>query len=252
MQPKFTIITPCYNAESAICKTLESVANQTYRNLEYIIIDGQSTDTTLSIVEKYRNRFGSSLVIVSEKDSGIYDAINKGIRYSNGDIIGFICAGDWYESSALETIANFYQGSGLEVIYGMVREYLGGIEKICYLKKHEFLQSQMIGFPATFMSKDIYQRFGLFDTKYKSSGDLDFMLRVFNNKDVTFRPVYHPVVNFCLGGISGTNEAAIESANIRYKYGIITKEKRAQIVLSQWARAKTKKAMRMLGLRRSC
>ena len=247
---KFSIITICYNNEKDISKTLDSVINQTYKNFEYIIIDGKSTDGTLSIVEKYKDHFDGNLTIISEKDNGIYDAYNKGIQYSVGDIVGLINAGDWYEPNALEIIAAFYQNSGLEVIYGMQREYLGENEKICYLKRHEFLQTQMIGFPATFITKKVYKKFGLFDTKYKSAGDLDFLLKVFNSGEANFIPVYRPVANFKLGGISGSNEAMIEVANIRYKYGIISKSKRNQLVLDQRIRLNVKKILNRIGLRR--
>lgn len=246
---KISIITVCFNSEKTIRKTLESVACQTYCNYEYIVIDGKSTDHTLDIVKEYRGRFGDRMRIISEPDHGIYDAMNKGISYSSGDVIGFINADDWYEKDALEIIAKEFQGNELEVIYGMQREYEGESEKICYLKRHEYLSTQMIGFPSTFMSKGVYKKFGLYDTKYKSSADLDFLLRIVDG-GVLFRPVYRPIANFRLGGMSGTNIGTIETAQVRYKYGIISKKKRDLIIIDQRARIITKSILKKLGLRK--
>ena len=247
---KFSIITVCFNSENTIRDTLDSVANQTYDNYEYIIIDGKSTDHTLDIVEEYRERFGDRLIVISEPDHGIYDAMNKGIRHSSGDVISFINADDWYEKDALNIVAREFQGSGLEVVYGMQREYQDDVEKICYLKKHEFLPTQMIGFPSTFISADVYKKFGVYDTKYKSSADLDFLLKIFKSGEVSFRPVYQPISNFRLGGMSGTNVGAIETAEVRFKYGIISKRKRDAIVFDQKARITAKKCLKKIGLRK--
>ena len=105
----FTIITPCFNSEKTIEKTLQSVLNQTYQNFEYIIIDGGSTDDTLSIIESYKEKFAEKLTVVSEKDNGIYDAMNKGIQLAKGELVGIVNSDDFYETDALENIVNEYQ-----------------------------------------------------------------------------------------------------------------------------------------------
>lgn len=101
---KVSIITACYNSEKTIERTLKSVLAQTYSNYEYIIIDGMSTDDTLKIIDAYRNAFGSKLKVVSERDSGIYNAMNKGIKMASGELVGIINSDDWYEPDALQTI----------------------------------------------------------------------------------------------------------------------------------------------------
>ena len=247
MSYKFSIITVCFNSEKTIRRTIESVVNQTYKNFEYIVIDGNSTDHTLDIVEEYREQLGNRLVVVSEPDRGIYDAMNKGIQHSSGEIIGFINANDWYEDNALEIIAGQFKGQEFKVVYGMQREYLNGKEKVCYLKRHEFLPTQMIGFPATFISINVYKKFGAYDIQYRSSADLDFLLRIFTSGEVAFKPVYQPISNFGLGGISGTNIGTIETAKIRCKYGIISKMDRNRILLDQNSRIIIKKCLKKIG-----
>ncbi|MDE6913261.1 MAG: glycosyltransferase, partial [Lachnospiraceae bacterium] len=92
-----SVITPCYNSGSTIEKTLECIENQTYDNIEYIIIDGGSTDDTLNIIEQHKSRLPENLTVVSEKDNGIYDAMNKGVRLANGRLVGIVNSDDWYE-----------------------------------------------------------------------------------------------------------------------------------------------------------
>ena len=101
--PLISIITVCYNAEGTIEQTIRSVLNQTYKNIEYIIIDGFSTDNTLNIIERYKD---SIAMVVSERDQGIYDAMNKGLSLAKGCFIGFLNADDWYDENALEIVVN--------------------------------------------------------------------------------------------------------------------------------------------------
>mgnify|MGYP002741566027 FL=1 len=115
MQPKITIITICYNAEACIERTILSVINQTYPNIEYIIIDGNSTDNTLQIVEKYKDKITK---IISEPDKGIYDAMNKGLRITTGDWVNFMNAGDSFYSNDVLGKVFCQDYSGISVIWG--------------------------------------------------------------------------------------------------------------------------------------
>lgn len=120
-----TIVTVAYNSEATIARTIESVLNQTYKNIEYIIIDGASQDNTVKIAQSYLPAFaeqsGRSLKIVSEKDNGMYDALNKGIALANGTIIGSINADDWYEPNAAATMADLYQKEKYDAAWGSIR-----------------------------------------------------------------------------------------------------------------------------------
>ncbi|MDO4190908.1 MAG: glycosyltransferase, partial [Bacteroidales bacterium] len=119
--PLVSIITVCFNAEKTIEQTIQSVINQTYSNIEYIIIDGKSTDSTLNIVSKYKDNIAT---IISEPDNGIYDAMNKGIKLSSGELIGIINADDWYEKDAVKIMVNKYlstENKDNSLYYGMIR-----------------------------------------------------------------------------------------------------------------------------------
>ncbi len=98
MKPKVSIVTPCLNSEKTIRDTIESVLYQTYKNIEYIIVDGSSTDNTVKIIKEYLPKFHGRMKFVSEKDNGIYNAMNKGIKMSSGNIIGIINSDDYYEN----------------------------------------------------------------------------------------------------------------------------------------------------------
>ncbi len=119
MSLKFTVVTAVFNAEDVIEKTIKSVLNQTYTPYEYLIIDGKSSDKTVEIIRKYSKHFEEkniTLKIVSEKDNGIYNAMNKGIDLAEGDFISFLNAGDWYELDALENINKFYEEDRFDYI----------------------------------------------------------------------------------------------------------------------------------------
>ena len=220
-----SIITPCFNSEKTIERTLESVLNQTYQNYEYIIVDGKSTDNTLSIIEKYKEKFGDKLQVVSEKDSGIYDAMNKGINLATGELIGIVNSDDFYELDALENIVKEYNNEKYAVFYGMMRTIENNKESSIVIYNHEFVKKKMITHPTCFVTKKLYSALGAYSLEYKSSSDYDFMLRVSQNKEVVFKPIYKVVSNFELGGISSTVVGEKESLEILKKYNIISTKK---------------------------
>ena len=112
---KVSIITVCYNSAKTIKRTIKSVAEQDYEEIEYIIIDGGSTDGTLDIIDRYKDKIS---VLVSEPDEGIYDAMNKGIARATGDIIGFMNSDDWYADGAIVAIAEAFKKTEAEIVYG--------------------------------------------------------------------------------------------------------------------------------------
>lgn len=222
---KFSIITPCYNSEKTIEKTLQCIVSQVYKNYEYIIVDGGSTDNTMKIIDRYRDFFGDKLCVISEPDNGIYDAMNKGICLATGEIVGIVNSDDFYESDCLYNVLNSYNPDNGEyqILYGGMRciDRDGHIMSEVFYH-HDYLENQMINHPATFVTKKLYDKFGPYDTKYKSSADLDFLLRMKKRNKVVFVPIYKILTNFMRGGISGSYVGGKETAIVKYKHGIIT------------------------------
>jgi glycosyltransferase involved in cell wall biosynthesis len=215
-----SIITVVYNGEKTIKYTLDSVCNQSVLPEEYIIVDGLSSDSTLIIVRAYMEKY-PFIKLISEKDDGIYDAMNKGIQLAKGKLIGIINSDDWYETNALEKMSEAFATNGSGVYYGILRYILN--EKEFYLERanSEFLAQKMIPHPSTFVSADIYRDYGLFNLKYKISSDLELFIRYSINK-VKFYHLDNIIANYRIGGASSTPKAGMESILIRKKYGLIT------------------------------
>lgn len=225
-----SVITPCYNSEKTIEKTLVCIENQTYKNIEYIIMDGGSKDKTMDIINRHRDKLPKLLKVVSESDGGIYDAMNKGIKQASGHLIGIVNSDDWYEPDTIEQVVKHYQKQPYEVVYGMQRTLLDGKEKLTVIYHHDFLPQQMITHPTCFVTKKTYEQFGLFDTQYRSAADYDLMLRFWESRQVVFTPVMQVLSNFVLGGMSSSQTGVRENARIRYKRGYMSR-KRYQFVI---------------------
>ena len=223
---KVSIITVCYNSVLTIEKTIASVLNQTYKNIEYIIIDGASVDGTIDIIDKYKDLFDGKLIVVSEKDDGIYYAMNKGIGLASGKLIGILNSDDWYEPDAVEKILRSYENkhdNPLAVYYGnmgMIRDgKLTGISK----SDHNNLENEMIAHPSCFITKNAYDQLGVYDTQYTSVADYDLMLRYKRSGEVDFIYVDEYIANFTLGGMSSTGKAYIDLLRLRMNYGKLSR-----------------------------
>jgi len=203
--PKITIITACYNSEKTIEQTIQSVLNQTYDNIEYIVIDGASTDGTMEIVEKYRDRID---IIVSEEDDGVYDAFNKGIKVATGDFINFMNADDYFSTSEIieEIACHIEEHKGVLMIHGNVRafdertghwHFRGG-----QLILDDFEKGKMCPHQSVFTHKKLFEEFKGFDLKYKILADVDFTIKCFKNYEEKI--IYIPIEIACfrLGGLS--------------------------------------------------
>lgn len=221
-KPKVSIITPCLNSEATIRQTIESVLNQTYSNIEYIVTDGRSEDKTVSILREYSRISGGRLQYISERDNGIYSAMNKGIRLSSGTLIGIINSDDFYEADAVEKAVDQMTASEYQVIYGYCRlienNRMTGILK----KKHTNLAKEMIPHPTCFLTRAIYRDFGLFLTTFRIAGDYELMLRLYQSGKVTFTQIKEIIANFRIGGAcSDLERLRREEAVIQYHYHLI-------------------------------
>jgi len=218
-----SIITPSFNSEGTIARTIDSVLNQVYDNIEYIIVDGGSTDSTVSIIESYLGEFNGRLKYISEPDDGIYDAMNKGIRIASGTLIGILSSNDYFEPNAVQDIVNAYdENKAYSIVYGLQRYLLDGREIEVVMYHHSNLPQKMMAHPACFATKALYNKYGMFDASYKSSADYEFLWRIYDNEDVTFIPVYKIIVNFNMGGMSGTQQGYLETIRLRYSKGQIS------------------------------
>ena len=209
---KVSIITATYNSAKSITSSLNSIFNQDYKDIECIIIDGDSKDETISIIKTYQRK-DLNITLVSEADNGIYDALNKGIKLATGDLIGFVHSDDKLASphiiSELVIAIKKTQASG---IYGDL-QYVSKLDtsklirnwKSCVFSKSLLKKGWMPPHPTLFLKKEVYQKHGNFNQNYKISADYDFMLRVL--KDNTLRFVYLPkvIIKMRVGGASNKN-----------------------------------------------
>lgn len=176
---KLSVITVCKNAASTIEQTIQSVINQKSDKVEYIVIDGESTDGTMSIIGKYLD---SMDVVVSEPDNGIYDAMNKGIDLATGDIISFINSDDWYAPNVLEKVIECFENSKADIIYTNFTEIEDGeyfYRRYDKFRLEKLRQMQPIPHPASFVKSRLYKE-NHFDTRYNISADCHFFWEMYN------------------------------------------------------------------------
>lgn len=195
---KLSIITVVLNDKDNIEKTILSVINQKV-NLEYIIIDGGSTDGTLNIIEKYQDKID---VFVSEKDKGIVDAFNKGLKQTSGDIIGLLNSGDYLEDEALLRVEKGFEENSVNIVYGDMQYWDGKDKTYVFTANHTFLEKFMsVNHAAVFIKKEVYIKHGLFNEKYKVAMDYELMLRFYMN-GARFKYINRILSNMSLGGVS--------------------------------------------------
>jgi len=202
-----SIITVSFNSAKTIERTIQSVINQTYTNIEYIIIDGGSTDGTIDIIKKYSDKIS---YWVSEKDNGISDAFNKGIRVSNGEIIGIINSDDWYENDTIENVVKMHVENRADLYIGTLKYWLNNNKNIIIKPNRKY--KRIISFfmphlphPASFVTKEAYKSIGLFNVKYKYAMDYDFFLRAYlKRKVICFTDKI--LANMFTGGASFVNK----------------------------------------------
>lgn len=198
--PKISIITVCFNAAATLERTINSVVSQHYPNLEYIVVDGGSTDGTLRIIEDNRSYFQ---VWVSERDKGPFDAMNKGIGLATGELIGILNADDWYEQGILEKVAAAYTGKeNTDVICGRMQYWEGQKKsKLAFANPSRLTKEMSVNHPTVFVSSEVYRKFGVFDLAYPLAADYELLLR-FHVKNCRFVVMEEVVANMSLDGLS--------------------------------------------------
>jgi len=205
-----SIITATYNNKNTIEDAILSVLNQSYTNIEYIIIDGKSTDGTLNITQKYKDKINK---IISEADKGMYDALNKGIELANGDVIGFLHSDDFYaDKKVIENIVKTFEAQNVDSVYGdleyvsatkpenIIRYWKAGAFNIEELKK-----GWMPPHPTFYVRKEIYKKHGGFNLNYNIAADYDLMLRFLGKFKISTTYLPKVLVKMRWGGASNRN-----------------------------------------------
>jgi glycosyltransferase involved in cell wall biosynthesis len=196
-KPLISIVTIVYNGEKHLEQTIKSVLEQTYDNVEYIIIDGGSTDCTIDIIQKYE---GCIDYWVSEPDGGISDAFNKGIELTTGEVIGLLNADDWYEVDCIVTIVNNL-GNGA-ILHAKINYWTDDQIEFTSAPNHDHLEEDMnVSHPTVFIKRGVYKKIGLFKTSYKLAMDYEILLRAYR-QNIRFYYINHVLSNMRNGGTS--------------------------------------------------
>lgn len=217
---KISIITVSYNSKNFIESCINSLLNQSYKNIEYIVIDGLSTDNTLKIVKKYSKYISA---IISEPDQGPYNAMNKGIKIAKGEIIGFLHSDDLYSNNdVLSKVANVFRDNpSLDACYAdLIYVKQTDISKIVrYWKSSKFIAGSFSKgwippHPTLFMRRSVYERFGDFNLSYSVVSDVELMMRFFEINKIQTLYLNEVWVKMRLGGLSNKSFKSILKQNL--------------------------------------
>jgi glycosyltransferase len=209
---KISIITPTFNSEQTIAKNVESVLKQSYKDFEHIIIDNLSSDKTLEVVKNLYKEIPLNLSIISEKDSGIADAFNKGIKFSTGDIVTILNSDDYYYSENIfKIVNNSFENTKYLIVHGDVLfvdpKYGSYLRKPYSINK---FTTMPLNHPTMFLKREVYNSVGLFDTSFRYSMDFEFYCRLYTSyNDLSKMSFYfdkNPMVVMSAGGESWSNE----------------------------------------------
>ena len=215
---RVSIITVCFNSATTIEKTLQSVLSQKYKDIEYIVIDGKSTDGTLNIIDRYKEKIDR---IISEPDKGIYDAMNKGLALASGDIIGFLNSDDHFvDDRVVGRVVREFKRRRVQCVYAdvyyidkkgkVVRHYRSPADPIRGFKRYGFSPAH----PTFYVKRDVYERYGGFDLEYETANDYDLMLRFLYKHHITYSYIPLVLVKMQEGGSATRNLRSIIKGNI--------------------------------------
>ena len=204
---QISIITVVWNNKETIQDAVNSVLNQTYKNIEYIIIDGASTDGTIEIIQSYGDKISK---FISEPDGGLYDAMNKGIELSNGDIVGMLNSDDFYiDEFVIENVIKEFEAKDVDSVYAdLVYVNPGNLDKVVrfydssYFSPENFAYGWMPAHPTFFVKKEIYERYGVFRTDLKIGADFDILVRFLYIYNISFSYMREVLVKMRTGGVS--------------------------------------------------
>jgi glycosyltransferase len=217
--PLISIITVVLNRKDTIEETIKSVLGQTYKNIEYIIVDGGSTNGTLEIIEKYKEKIRK---FISGPDQGVFDAMNKGIKISSGEIIGFLNADDFYASNdVIEKVVETFEEKNVDCLWGeLVYVDRKNTNKVIrYWQSSEYQEGKfkkgwMPPHPTFFVKKWVYEKYGLFNLNFPNSADYEIMLRFLERYKISSCYIPQIFVKMRMGGQSNKNLVNIIKGNI--------------------------------------
>jgi glycosyltransferase involved in cell wall biosynthesis len=207
---KISLVTVCFNSGKTIEDTIKSVLSQTYTDLEYIIIDGNSTDNTLDIIKRYEPKFNGRMRWISEKDKGLYDAMNKGIRMATGDIVGIINSDDFYHrTDSLMKIADAFLDKSIQVTFADVRfvDPLDLNKTVRYYSSKNFSPKRfsrgfMPAHPTFFTYKKYFEMYGYYSLDYKIAADYELLIRFLYSAKLRYKYLPFDVMKMRTGGLS--------------------------------------------------
>jgi glycosyltransferase involved in cell wall biosynthesis len=218
---KVSIITVCYNSDSTIEKTIQSVVNQSYQDIEYIIVDGASKDNTLSIIKHYESLFNGRMSWISEPDKGLYDAMNKGIFMATGDLIGIINSDDiFYHNQTIDEIVTFHKLQDIDASVGdIVQQNESGKNIRFYSSKNWSPNKLRIGFmpphPSIFFKRELFDKHDNYNINFKIGADYELIVRFFLKNKINWKYSGITTTAMLLGGLSSSGLSS---------YFIISKE----------------------------
>lgn len=205
-EKKISIVTVCYNSEKTIKETFESVLTQEYDNYEYIVIDGKSSDKTLEIINEYNVKFNGKMKYISEKDNGIYDAMNKGIKMSTGEIIGLLNSDDYYINKYTLKKINENFTDNIDGTYANIIMLEDRVLNIPERKLSSGEGNYHFGWvpihPTLYLKKYVYEDIGLYNQKYPISADYEFMIKLLRTKKYKLKYINDFLVCMRSGGAS--------------------------------------------------
>jgi len=198
-----SLITATFNSEKVLSSNLKSVKMQSFKNFEHLIIDGKSTDKTISLAKS----FDHVSKIISEPDKGIYDAFNKGIKNTSGEIIGFLNSDDvFYDENSLQYIFDAFDDKTDcvfgDLIYNDKNQNIKRVWKGSDFKKGAFLKGWMPAHPTFYCRRSVYEKLGLYDDRFKIAGDFELMLRFLEKHNIRSKYIPKTLVNMKVGGAS--------------------------------------------------